>query len=128
MSRFARVDNGELEPRYVKCVFLGYKNGVKGYKFWCPKTRKIIVSRDVIFYETTMFQDLPTNDFHDSSQQKSGIRVELQIRTKPASKSTPHSLSNEQDAVGSSQQSSSPYASQYNITRDRESVTPQIIP
>ena len=47
---YACVDNGKLEPKPVKCVFIGYKNGVKGYKLWCPKTRKIIVSRDVIFY------------------------------------------------------------------------------
>ena len=29
---YARVDNGKLKPKSVKCVFLGYKNGVKGYK------------------------------------------------------------------------------------------------
>ena len=25
---YARVDNGKLVPRYVKCIFIGYKNGV----------------------------------------------------------------------------------------------------
>ena len=50
---YARVDNGNLEPRSVKLVFLGYKIGVKGYKLCCPETRKIIISRYVIFDETT---------------------------------------------------------------------------
>ena len=61
----------------MKYVFLGYKNGVKGYKLWCLETRKIIVSRDVIFYETAMLRDLPTNDSCDTSQKKSGMQVEL---------------------------------------------------
>ena len=52
----------------VKCVFLGYKNGVKGYMLWSLETRKIIVSRDVIFDETAMLRDLPTNDSCDTSQ------------------------------------------------------------
>ena len=51
---YARVDNGNMEPRYVKRVFLGYKNSVKGYKLWCPKTRKIIINIYVIFDETVM--------------------------------------------------------------------------
>ena len=29
---YAHVDNGKLEPRSIKCMFLGYKSCVKGYK------------------------------------------------------------------------------------------------
>ncbi|KAG8472437.1 hypothetical protein CXB51_035357 [Gossypium anomalum] len=44
---YAHVNNGKLEPRSIKCVFLGYKAGVKGYKLWCPENRKVVISRDV---------------------------------------------------------------------------------
>ncbi|KAG8498673.1 hypothetical protein CXB51_004985 [Gossypium anomalum] len=39
---YAHVNNGKLEPRSIKCVFLGYKAGVKGYKLWCPENRKVV--------------------------------------------------------------------------------------
>ena len=29
---YAHVDNGKLEPRSMKCIFLSYKSGVKRYK------------------------------------------------------------------------------------------------
>ena len=51
---YAHVNNGKLEPRLMKCIFLGYKSSVKGYKLWCPKTKKLVISRDVIFDETSM--------------------------------------------------------------------------
>jgi hypothetical protein len=37
-TAYAHVDNGKLEPRAIKRIFLGYKSGVKGYKLCNPET------------------------------------------------------------------------------------------
>ena len=46
----------------MKCIFLGYKSSVKGYKLWCPETKKLVISKDVIFYETSMIRVLALKD------------------------------------------------------------------
>ena len=33
---------------------MGYAYGVKGYHFWCPNLKKVIISRDVIFNESAL--------------------------------------------------------------------------
>ena len=44
---FAHVNNGKLDLRAVKCMFLSYASKSKGYRMWCPNSYKVIQSRDV---------------------------------------------------------------------------------
>jgi len=53
---YYHVSGEKLEPRARKAVFLGFKKGVKGYKLWDSEDRKIILSIDVTFVESSMFK------------------------------------------------------------------------
>ncbi|CAM8990208.1 unnamed protein product [Rhodiola kirilowii] len=52
-TAFAKIDQGKLQPRAVKCVMIGYPHGVKGYKLLViqPGSYKVIVARSVTFNE-----------------------------------------------------------------------------
>jgi hypothetical protein len=41
----------KLDKKVEKCIFIGYKYGLKGYKIWNPETKKVVYSRDVVFRE-----------------------------------------------------------------------------
>jgi len=45
----------KLDPRAIKCVFLGYSTTQKGYKCYDPVLQKLHVSRDVKFLEDTEY-------------------------------------------------------------------------
>jgi len=53
---YVHVNEGKLEPRVKKCIFLGYANEVKGFRLWYSdsKSSKLIISRDVTFDESSM--------------------------------------------------------------------------
>ncbi|KAL2237106.1 UNVERIFIED_CONTAM: Retrovirus-related Pol polyprotein from transposon TNT 1-94 [Sesamum indicum] len=52
-SAFVHQNVDKLEPRSLKCVFIGYPEGVKGYRLWVRSQPgfKVLISRDVTFNE-----------------------------------------------------------------------------
>ncbi|OWM65682.1 hypothetical protein CDL15_Pgr017179 [Punica granatum] len=47
--------SSKLSPRSLKCVFLGYLRGQKGYRCYSPEQRRYFVVADVTFFESTPF-------------------------------------------------------------------------
>ena len=56
-----RPSIGKLDPRAVKCVFMGYSSSQKGYKCWSPSAKRMFVSMDVTFRESEPFYGEPTD-------------------------------------------------------------------
>ncbi|RDX82938.1 hypothetical protein CR513_36218, partial [Mucuna pruriens] len=66
----------KLDPRVVKCVFIGYPSNKKGFKCYHPPSR-LFVSMDVTFHETQSFFVFPP------LQGESYVEVESVIESLP---------------------------------------------
>ena len=62
-----------MDSKSEKCIFIGYKDGLKGYKLWNPVTRKVVYSRDVVFREV---KDVIKHEF----QPKEPEKIEFEIK------------------------------------------------
>ncbi|KAJ0550054.1 putative RNA-directed DNA polymerase [Helianthus annuus] len=61
--RNTNTNGDKLEERGKPGIFLGYPQGIKGYKVYDIETKKIIVSRDVFFLENTFpFKNTTTTE------------------------------------------------------------------
>lgn len=58
---YALLNEGKLDLKAKKCIFLGYASGVKGYRLWCienSKSFEFLISRDVKFDDSAMFEQI----------------------------------------------------------------------
>lgn len=85
----------KLDDKGEMCVFLGVSNQAKAYKLYNPSTKKIVVSRDVVFDEEKMWEwnekepskSLPVEfdeDEGESQQQVENGQPEQQSPTPPS--------------------------------------------
>ena len=69
-TAYYHVKESKLDPRARKALFMGITSGVKGYRLWCPETKKIIFSRDVTFDESTMLKKVTNGQQTDGNLQQ----------------------------------------------------------
>jgi len=62
-----------LDSKSEKCIFIGYKDGLKGYKLWKPVTRKVVYNQDVVFREV---KDVIKHEF----QPKEPKKIEFELK------------------------------------------------
>ena len=53
----------KLDPKSLRCVFVGYCETKKAYRFWDPVGHSIKISRDAKFYEQHRLMDVPVESF-----------------------------------------------------------------
>lgn len=70
-------ERSKFSPKVRKCKFVGYCETQKGFRLWDPESRRIRVSRDVIFHE-----DVPT-DFYTEQLITSQIPINEEFSPEP---------------------------------------------
>ncbi|KAE8684117.1 hypothetical protein F3Y22_tig00111151pilonHSYRG00072 [Hibiscus syriacus] len=90
-TAYYHVKESKLDPRAKKAIFMGITSGVKGYRLWCPETKKIIFSRDVTFDESTMLRKVTS----EKLEQTDGTPKKVEFE---GSKFVPTSKENDVDS------------------------------
>ena len=74
-----RNQRSKLDPKSKCCVFVGYDYSVKGYRLWDHTSRKIVISRDVTFDESSLLK----SDVEKVEQKQASPSQQIHLETVP---------------------------------------------
>ena len=59
-------ERSKLDMKTRQCIFVGYGQDEFGYRFYNPVTKKLVRSRDVVFMENQIIQDIEKSEVSES--------------------------------------------------------------
>ncbi|RVW53673.1 Retrovirus-related Pol polyprotein from transposon RE1 [Vitis vinifera] len=69
-AHYTRPSVTKLDPKALKCVFLGYSRLQKGYRCFLTDLNKYLVSTDVVFSKDTSFFSSPTSSASEEEDEE----------------------------------------------------------
>eukprot|EP00253_Pinus_taeda_P021890 PITA_21890 len=79
----------KLDSKSEKCLFIGYKDGLKGYKLWNRVTWKVVYNQDVVFREV---KDVIKHEV----QPKEPEKIEFELKEEEADSTVEEELEDEE--------------------------------
>ena len=70
-----------MDNKSERCIFIGYKDGLKGYKLWNTETRKVVYNQDVVFREV---KDVVTHEVLP----KEPVKIEFELKEDESNSTT----------------------------------------
>jgi transposase InsO family protein len=69
-----KENKSNLDKKVENCIFIRYKDGIKSYNLWNPKTKKVLYIRDVVFRE---IKDVVKQEVLPSKEEPEKIEFDL---------------------------------------------------
>ncbi|KAH9781301.1 hypothetical protein KPL71_008412 [Citrus sinensis] len=120
---YAHVIQGKLAPRALKGKFIGYPEGVKGFKLWCTDLNppKCIISRDVIFNENATLEiKKSTGTDAQKDKEKTKVQFEVEPYNREASEDEDNTDQGFDDHENDRGRQTEAQHQEYQLIRDRE--------
>ncbi|GJR00654.1 retrotransposon protein, putative, ty1-copia subclass [Tanacetum coccineum] len=84
LSEITLTKPDKLEPKSIKCIFIGYLKETMGYSFYYPPENKVLVARNAEFLENTLITQEAKDDLKIDEPQSDIIPIRRSTRTRNA--------------------------------------------